>query len=131
MDTFQLKMQINTLTYVIRNNSNLSIFLNDKLLFLMNELTKETYNKWDLISNNTYREDTLFSLGQLSNYDGSNGKPAYVAIDGIVYDVSKNKVWSEGTHFGLKAGKDVTSDFNICHNNPSILDNFKKVGFLK
>lgn len=67
MDTFQLKMQISTLTYAIRNNVNLSIFLNDKLLFLMNELTKETYSKWNITSCNTDRENTLLSLEQLSN----------------------------------------------------------------
>jgi Predicted heme/steroid binding protein len=29
-----------------------------------------------------------FTLEELKQYNGENGQPAYVAIDGIVYDVS-------------------------------------------
>jgi predicted heme/steroid binding protein len=52
---------------------------------------------------------------QLAQYNGKNGKPAYVAVKGIVYDVTHNAAWSAATHFGLTAGNDVTREFASCH----------------
>lgn len=73
-----------------------------------------------------------FTLEELVKYDGSNGKPAYVAIEGIVYDVSLSSSWGGGTHFGLYAGKDLTKEFNACHNGDiKILESLSKVGRLK
>ena len=49
-----------------------------------------------------------FTLQELSKYDGKDGNPAYVAVNGTVYDVTNNAAWAAATHFGLKAGKDLT-----------------------
>ncbi|CAH8713054.1 cytochrome b5 [Paenibacillus thiaminolyticus] len=52
---------------------------------------------------------------QLAQYNGKNGWPAYVAVNGIVYDVTNNAAWSAATHFGLSAGRDWTREFASCH----------------
>lgn len=68
---------------------------------------------------------------ELSNYDGKNNKPAYVAVDGIIYDVSNISVWADGVHFGLTPGKDLSSQFSSCHDNDkNILSKLKIVGKL-
>ena len=73
-----------------------------------------------------------FTLEELAKYDGSNGKPAYVAIEGVVYDVSLSSPWGGGTHFGLYAGKDLTKEFKGCHQgDKKILENLPIVGRLK
>jgi predicted heme/steroid binding protein len=72
-----------------------------------------------------------FTLEELAQYDGSGGKPAYVAVNGIVYDVSNEATWGGGTHFGLYAGKDLTAQFKGCHGMESILGKLLKVGELK
>lgn len=72
-----------------------------------------------------------FTLDELATYDGSMGRPAYVAVNGIVYDVSLEKTWGGATHFGLVAGKDLTEVFQGCHGNLEILRNLPKVGVLK
>lgn len=56
-----------------------------------------------------------FTREQLAQYNGKNGRPAYVAVNGIVYDVTNNAAWSAATHFGLAAGKDWTQEFASCH----------------
>lgn len=56
-----------------------------------------------------------FTLGQLAQFDGRNGRPAYVAVNRIVYDVTNNAAWSAASHFGLTAGKDLTKEFASCH----------------
>lgn len=48
------------------------------------------------------------TLRQLKQYDGLEGRPAYVAVDGIIYDVTESALWKEGVHFGFKAGEDLT-----------------------
>lgn len=72
-----------------------------------------------------------FTIEELANYDGANGKLAYVAVNGVVYDVSSEATWGGGTHFGLYAGKDVTDEFSRCHFNQDILKNLPEVGVLK
>lgn len=66
---------------------------------------------------------------ELAYYDGTGGKPAYVAVNDIVYDVSDKLKWSGGTHFGLYAGKNLTSEFMGCHLGVmQILSSLPKVG---
>lgn len=76
-----------------------------------------------------YRKE--FTLDELAMYNGSGGRPAYVAVNSIVYDVSNEAFWGGGTHFGLYAGKDLTSQFLSCHGNPKILSVLPKVGIIK
>ncbi|AWK52058.1 cytochrome b5 [Clostridium beijerinckii] len=83
----------------------------------------------ELIGDNYYRQQKEFTLEELAQYDGSNGKPAYVAIDGIVYDLSKEPTWAGGTHFGYAAGQNLTDEFKSCHGT-STLKNLPKVGVL-
>lgn len=70
----------------------------------------------------------LFTAAQLSRYNGRDGNPAYVAVNGIVYDVSNVAAWGGATHFGLAAGTDVTSRFDSCHAGQPILSKLKVIG---
>ena len=79
---------------------------------------------------NVYREMKEFTLNELAQYDGSMGKPAYVAVNGIVYDVSNVPAWGGGTHFGLQSGKDLTTEFQNCHSIEK-LQKLPQVGILK
>lgn len=71
-----------------------------------------------------------FTLQELSRFDGKNGNPAYVAVNGIVYDITNNAAWAAATHFGLKAGMELTNEFASCHAGQSILNKLKEVGKL-
>ncbi len=69
-----------------------------------------------------------FSIAELSAYNGRDGNPAYVAVNGTVYDVTNNAGWAAATHFGLTAGRDLTSEFASCHAGQPILSRLKVVG---
>ncbi|TYQ17875.1 UNVERIFIED_CONTAM: putative heme/steroid binding protein [Acetivibrio alkalicellulosi] len=73
---------------------------------------------------------TTFTLQELSKYDGKGGNPAYVTVNGTVYDVTSNATWAAATHFGLTAGKDLSNEFVSCHAGESILSKLKVVGKL-
>ncbi|WP_066621046.1 cytochrome b5 domain-containing protein [Clostridium magnum] len=85
----------------------------------------------ELLGDQRSSQQKEFTLEELSQNDGSGGKPAYVAVGGIVYDVSIQAAWGGGTHFGLTAGKDLTEQFTSCHRTAQILNNLPKVGVLK
>lgn len=48
------------------------------------------------------------TLDELKQYDGKNGNPAYVAVDGIIYDMTNVAAWRNGDHNGYTAGNDLT-----------------------
>ena len=35
-----------------------------------------------------------FTIEELAKFDGKNGRPAYVAVNGMVYDVTNNRAWA-------------------------------------
>ena len=48
------------------------------------------------------------TLAELAKYNGKDGQPAYVAVDGVIYDVSAYPKWKNGEHNGYSAGNDLT-----------------------
>ncbi|KAB3527582.1 cytochrome b5 domain-containing protein [Alkaliphilus serpentinus] len=72
------------------------------------------FNKDD--SSSTDSSEKLFDKAELSKYDGKEGRPAYIAVDGIVYDVTNADSWAEGKHNDFEAGKDLTYEINT--NSP-------------
>ena len=71
-----------------------------------------------------------FTLEELSKYNGIGGNPAYVSVNGIVYDVSSIQAWAGGVHFGVSSGSDATENFSTCHAASKILDKLPKVGII-
>jgi predicted heme/steroid binding protein len=79
----------------------------------------------------SFRETKEFTISELAQYDGAMGRPAYVAVNGIVYDVSNEATWGGASHFGLISGRDLSTQFQSCHNREAILEKLPKVGILK
>jgi len=53
----------------------------------------------------------VFNKESLAYFDGKNGKPVLVAVNGQVYDFSKLDLWSGGTHMNtVTAGQDLTKE---------------------
>lgn len=73
-------------------------------------------------------EQKKITRQELEANDGKNGKPAYIAYQGKVYDVSDSSFWMEGEHMGMhNAGKDLTDDLDMA---PHRDENFNKVKFV-
>jgi len=72
------------------------------------------------------------TLKELSKYDGQNGNPAYVAVNGVIYDVSNAKNWENGIHkSGVKAGLDQTNMIGQSPHGDSVLQKLPVIGKLK
>ena len=61
--------------------------------------------------------ERTFTTEELAQFTGQNGQPAYVAVNGIVYDVSNSPRWPNGNHNGNQAGRDLTSAFAAQHGD--------------
>lgn len=73
----------------------------------------------------------IFTLSELKKYNGQNGAPAYVAVDGTVYDVTNAKDWQNGTHHGFSAGQDLTQAIKQSPHGTSVLSGLPVVGKLQ
>ena len=70
-----------------------------------------------------------FTREELSRYDGREGRPAYIAFMGLVYDVSASFLWKNGEHqAGHKAGTDLSKALGRAPHGAGILGKFKAVG---
>jgi predicted heme/steroid binding protein len=71
-----------------------------------------------------------FTSKELQKYDGQNGNPAYVAVNGKVYDVTNVPQWKNGAHHGFNAGNDLTEAIKSAPHGLSVLDKVPVVGDL-
>jgi predicted heme/steroid binding protein len=68
---------------------------------------------------------------ELEENNGKNGKPAYFAYQGKVYDVSQSGLWTDGDHLGMhEAGKDLTGELEAAPHREENLARVKYVGEL-
>ena len=76
--------------------------------------------------------EQTFTLEELSKYDGLEGRKAYIAVDGVVYDVTDIPQWQDGLHQGrFQAGKDYSQE--IRSESPhglSMLSRAERVGVM-
>lgn len=72
-----------------------------------------------------------FTLEELKKYNGENGQPAYVAIDGVVYDVTDVEPWQGGKHHGNVAGNDLSEAIMKSPHKHSVLAKLNEVGKLE
>lgn len=90
--------------------------------------TKDTPIKEESIPN----EEKTFTVDELAKYNGKNGNPAYVAVSGVVYDVTDANEWNKGAHKnGITAGKDLTDEISKAPHKLKVLDKIPMVGILK
>lgn len=76
--------------------------------------------------------ERTFTEEELSQYNGKDGNPAYVAVDGVVYDFTELELWVNGEHNGFEAGQDLTEEIkDISPHGLSVLDRATVVGTLE
>jgi predicted heme/steroid binding protein/uncharacterized membrane protein len=73
-----------------------------------------------------------FDAKELSEFNGENDTPVYIAHKDIVYDITGSKLWKGGLHMRRHhAGADLTADIQAAPHGPEVLERFSKVGTLK
>jgi predicted heme/steroid binding protein len=85
-----------------------------------------------LFQNYTKPNLPVFTTEELAKFDGKDGRPAYFAYEGKVYDVTKSKFWKNGKHpGGHLASQDLTDSLLPAPHGAEVLKRFPVVGILK
>jgi predicted heme/steroid binding protein len=72
-----------------------------------------------------------FTEKELVQHNGRNGRPAYVAFEGKVFDVSESFLWKDGVHEVLhSAGMDLTAALKQAPHGAEALERFPIVGMI-
>ncbi|MHB1377152.1 MAG: cytochrome b5 domain-containing protein [Candidatus Humimicrobiaceae bacterium] len=72
-----------------------------------------------------------FTRDGLRKFNGKDGKSAYVAFKGKVYDITKSSFWDGGDHFGQhEAGMDLTEEIDDAPHGDETLADMPVVGEL-
>ena len=79
--------------------------------------------------------EQVFTVDDLARFDGMDGRAAYVAVDGVVYDVSDSRMWPEGKHsacgLGAVAGRDLSEVLEKAPSNMrALIEQMPAVGRL-
>jgi predicted heme/steroid binding protein/uncharacterized membrane protein len=65
----------------------------------------------------------------LAEYDGKEGKPAYIVFENDLFDVSKSKMWRNGVHMGRHyAGKDLSSAMADAPHGTEVFERVTRIG---
>ncbi|HKZ39141.1 MAG TPA: cytochrome b5 domain-containing protein [Chryseolinea sp.] len=77
--------------------------------------------------------DTLpeYTRSYLALRNGQDRPEIWVAYKGLIYDVSRSKMWRAGKHYEHWAGQDLTEELKDAPHNENVFDKFKVIGTLK
>lgn len=84
-----------------------------------------------LVAPGTAAAEESLTVTELAQFDGKDGRPAYFAYEGVVYDVTGSPTWKLGNHFGLQAGQDLTGQMDGAPHGIEVFVGLKQVGTLE
>lgn len=72
------------------------------------------------------------TIEELANFDGREGRSAYIAVHNVIYDVSNSQLWKDGQHEGIhQAGQDLTEELKSAPHVRTVVERFPVVGRIK
>lgn len=71
-----------------------------------------------------------YSRNQLALRNGQDKEEIWIAYRGIIYDVSRSRLWRNGRHYEHWAGQDLTSELKDAPHSANVFDKFDAVGRL-
>jgi predicted heme/steroid binding protein len=72
------------------------------------------------------------TLAELAEHDGRDGRRAYIAVNGTVYDVTDSPRWENGMHPpDHQAGQDLTEELSMAPHVRTVIERFPAVGTIE
>jgi predicted heme/steroid binding protein len=72
----------------------------------------------------------VYSKSQLALRNGSDKPEIWIAYKGIIYDVTKSRLWRNGKHYEHWAGQDLTNELPDAPHTEKVFERIKAIGKL-
>nr|WP_294942698.1 cytochrome b5 domain-containing protein [uncultured Mucilaginibacter sp.] len=73
----------------------------------------------------------VYTKSQLALRNGQDKPEIWVALKGIIYDVTESRLWRNGKHYEHWAGQDLTEELADAPHTEAVFEKFKVVGKLR
>ena len=72
----------------------------------------------------------VYTKSQLALRNGQDKPQIWVALNGIIYDVTESRLWRNGKHYEHWAGQDLTAELADAPHTDTVFEKFVAVGRL-
>jgi len=72
-----------------------------------------------------------FTKAQLALRNGQDKPDIWVAYQGLIYEVTRSRLWRDGKHYEHWAGQDLTNELKEAPHTEMVFDKFQVIGRLK
>jgi len=72
-----------------------------------------------------------FTKAQLALRNGQDKPDIWVAYQGLIYEVTRSRLWRDGKHYEHWAGQDLTDELKDAPHTEKVFDKFTVIGRLK
>jgi predicted heme/steroid binding protein len=72
-----------------------------------------------------------YSRSYLALRNGQDKPEIWVALHGLIYEVTRSRLWRDGKHYEHWAGQDLTDELKDAPHDAKVFDKFKVIGKLK
>jgi predicted heme/steroid binding protein len=72
----------------------------------------------------------VYTKSQLALRNGQDKPEIWVAYKGLIYDVSRSRLWRNGKHYEHWAGQDLTAELPNAPHDEWVFQNFDPIGKL-
>jgi len=73
----------------------------------------------------------VYTRAQLALRNGQDKPEVWVALNGLIYNVSISRLWRNGKHYEHWAGQDLTDELKDAPHTEKVFDKFTVIGRLK
>lgn len=71
-----------------------------------------------------------YNRSQLALRNGEDKDEVWIAYKGLIYDVTKSRLWRKGKHYEHWAGQDLTDELKDAPHTKTVFDKFEIIGKL-
>lgn len=71
-----------------------------------------------------------FTKSQLALRNGQDKPQIWVALHGVIYEVTDSRLWKNGKHYEHWAGQDLTDELKDAPHTEKVFEKFKAIGRL-
>ncbi|SMP27972.1 Predicted heme/steroid binding protein [Algoriphagus winogradskyi] len=77
-----------------------------------------------------YMDMNTYTKQQLALRNGQDKPEIWVAYQGVIYDVSRSRLWKKGMHYEHWAGQDLTEELPDAPHTEKVFEKFEAIGQL-